>query len=592
MQIYAYAKDNDVFREAGLCLWREFLKKHGWAYAIGGVLLIICIYVQTLSPVVLGQAIDALDAPEIDVSYVGRCAIYLVLIGIGAFLLRFAWRYLIIGGSRHLERELREKLCEKFQAMPVSFYHTRRSGDLMAYAINDIGAIRMAFGPGLAHMMTGIATTVFSLLSMTGVVHTGLTFAALSPIPVAILAVLVIGRVVRERFRSVQSQFAVLSGHVNENIMGMRVIKTFVQEEAQERLYDAESEEMMRLNMRLVRASAAMSPITQALFGISFAISILYGGSLVQQGVITLGNFATFNAYLLMVMSPIVAMGRIVNMLQRGRASMKRLEEIFNEPGVSPKDTEKDDSVSPGDIRTEKLTFRYPGADENALEDVTFVLREGETLGVVGPTGSGKSTLLNLLMKFYDTPSGELFIGGRDIETVSARAIREKTGYVPQEGFLFSGTLADNIAFYQPGASQDTILEAARQAGLTADLAQLPNGLETRVGERGAHVSGGQRQRTALARALIRKPQLLLLDDTLSAVDNHTQRVMLESLEKVRQNRSTIIVSHKLSAVAHAEEILYLEHGRVMERGTHESLLALGGAYAALWAEQQQEEDV
>lgn len=573
-------------------LIREFLRKHGWAYALGAVLLVACIYMQTLSPLVLGEAIDALGAPDIDAQYVGRCALQLVGIAVAVFLLRFAWRFCIIGGSRYAERMLRRALCVKFQSMPVGFYHKRRSGDLLAYAINDIGAVRMTLGPGLAQMLTSISTAVFSFLSMSGSVHMGLTLAALAPVPFAAAAILRIGALVRERFRRVQQQFALLSGHVNENIMGMRVIKTFVQEEAQEKLYDGESEEMMRLNVNLVRASASMSPITQGIFGLSFLISIAYGGTLVSQGEISLGDFATFNAYLLMIMQPIVALGRIVNILQRGQASVKRLREIFSQPGIPPEEMVEDASVQPASIRAEHLTFRYPDSAQDALHDVSFTLRPSQTLGVVGPTGCGKSTLLNLIMKFYTTPEGMLFVGGRDIRQTPALAIREKTGYVPQEGFLFSGTLWENIAFYQQGAGDEEVHRAAETAGLTVDLEQLPNGLETMVGERGAHVSGGQRQRTALARALIRNPELLLLDDTLSAVDNHTQAVVLGNLEKLRGTRSAIIVAHKLSAVQHADEILYMERGCVKERGTHEELLALDGAYAALWAQQQGEEGV
>lgn len=573
-------------------LIREFLRRHGWAYALGAVLLVACIYMQTLSPLVLGEAIDALGAPDIDAQYVGRCALQLVGIAVAVFLLRFAWRFCIIGGSRYAERMLRRALCVKFQSMPVGFYHKRRSGDLLAYAINDIGAVRMTLGPGLAQMLTSISTAVFSFLSMSGSVHMGLTLAALAPVPFAAAAILRIGALVRERFRRVQQQFALLSGHVNENIMGMRVIKTFVQEEAQEKLYDGESEEMMRLNVNLVRASASMSPITQGIFGLSFLISIAYGGTLVSQGEISLGDFATFNAYLLMIMQPIVALGRIVNILQRGQASVKRLREIFSQPGIPPEEMVEDASVQPASIRAEHLTFRYPDSAQDALHDVSFTLRPGQTLGVVGPTGCGKSTLLNLIMKFYTTPEGMLFVGGRDIRQTPALAIRERTGYVPQEGFLFSGTLWENIAFYQQGAGDEEVHRAAETAGLTVDLEQLPNGLETMVGERGAHVSGGQRQRTALARALIRNPELLLLDDTLSAVDNHTQAVVLGNLEKLRGTRSAIIVAHKLSAVQHADEILYMERGCVKERGTHEELLALDGAYAALWAQQQGEEGV
>ncbi len=571
-------------------MFRALLKRYAGHYAIGLLLLIACVYVQTLAPVALGRAIDGLRVKPIDSDFVQKAVIQIVIIAVTAFVLRFAWRTFIIGGSRHMERMLRECLCEKLQSFPVEFYHKQRSGGLMAYAVNDIGAVRMAFGPGVAHLLTGLSTAIFSLFSMTEAVHPGLTFAALIPLPIALLAILGLGRVVRERFRRVQAQFAVLAGHVNETITGMRVIKTFVQEDAQECIYNEESERMMALNIRLSKASAATNPIIQCLFGISFAISIVYGGSLTQKGVITIGEFATFNAYLLMVMSPVAAMGRVVNMLQRGRASMKRINDLLAEPGIDPKEMAEDETVSPANIIASNLTFRYPSAKEDALSNISFSLQKGGTLGVVGPTGCGKSTLLALIMKLYEAPGGMLFIGNRDIRNVSAWAIRKKTGFVPQEGFLFSGSLEENIAFYTPGADEARILKAAKEAGLADDLDQLAHGLKTRVGERGTHVSGGQRQRTALARALIREPELLLLDDTLSAVDGHTERLMLESLAEYGKNRTTVIVSHKLSAVARADEILYLENGRVVERGTHEDLLVLGGAYAALWEQQQGEE--
>lgn len=565
------------------------IRRHASSYLAGTILLGASVFVQALAPRVLGQAIDALGAETVDAAFIGTCALRMLAIAGGSFILRFIWRYLVIGGSRHMERELRTQLFKKYQSFPVSFYHTSRSGDLMAYAVNDIGAVRMAFGPGFAHLLTGVSTAVISLFSMGQMVSVKLTLLAFLPIPLAIYSILRIGDVVRRRFRKVQQQFASLSGFVAESITGMRVIKTFVQEEAQGALFDEESEKMMNLGVNLARASAAMSPVSQGLFGVCFAISIGYGGSLVQSGAITLGAFATFNAYLLMIMQPVVAMGRIVNILQRGFASLKRLEELFDAPSIAPFELTEDDTVSASEITARHLSFRYPGAAVDALTDVSFTLRKGGTLGVVGLTGSGKSTLLSLIMKFYDAPEGALYIGERDIHAVSAASLRRKAGYVPQEGFLFSGTIAENIAFYTEGVGLGDVLRAAEQAGLSEDLSQLQGGLSTQVGERGGHLSGGQRQRTALARALIRQPELLLLDDTLSAVDNETQRRMIATLAEYQMHCSTIIVSHKLSAVAHADEILYLDGGRVLERGTHAQLIEKGGQYAAIWESQRTE---
>jgi len=347
---------------------------------------------------------------------------------------------------------------------------------------------------------------------------------------------------------------------------------------------------MRTLNLKLAKVSAAMSPLTQALFGVSFFISIFYGGHLVQQDVITLGEFATFNSYLLMIMSPIVMLGRIANIFQRGRAGLSRLQEIFSEPGIEPEEMLDDETADPSSVEARNLTFRYDGAIADALTDVSFKLERGKTLGIVGPTGCGKSTLLKLLIKEYTAPSGMIYMGGRDVSDIPAYAIRKRCGYVPQEGFLFSGTMKENIVFYEPGVTDEMVRKTAAEAGLEEDLSSLSHGFDTMVGERGAQVSGGQRQRTALARALIRRPSLLLLDDTLSAVDNHTRRKMLEALRDFHGQSTMIIVSHALAAVSHADEILYMENGSVAERGNHQQLMELDGAYAALWKKQQEEE--
>lgn len=570
----------------------KMLRKRFSSYWIGMLLLVLGVFIQTLSPKVLGEAIDALRASPIDSAVVRNAALNIVWIALLSFVLRFAWRMQIIGGSRHLERSLRTALLEKLQRLPVSFYHAQRSGDLMAYAVNDIGAVRMALGPGLAHVLTGVSMAIFTLSSMGSTISPTLTLLSLLPALLALLMIGLLGAAARKRFRRVQEQFASLSGFVNESITGMRVIKSFAKEHAQQAAYEEESQRMMALGIDQSRVSSAIAPVSQALFGLCFAIAILYGGTLVRQGDISLGAFASFIAYLLMIMQPIVALSRVVAILQRGMASYKRLRDLFDAPEIPAFDIAPDEPLHSTSLCAKGLTFRYPGASHDALSDIDFTLAHGQTLGIVGDTGSGKSTLLSLLMKQYDVAPSMLFVDGRDIATVSAHDIHAQTGYVPQEGFLFSGTIAENIAFAEADAvDMDAARNAAAQAGLLHDVQALPNGFETEVGERGGQLSGGQRQRTALARALYQKPMLLLLDDTLSAVDAATQRHMIDALHNIAGQCTTIIVSHKLSAVAHADEILFLSGGRIVERGTHASLMTAEGKYCRIYRSQQREED-
>lgn len=569
-------------------MFRGFLRRYGWRYIPGALLLMLNSYLQTLMPIALGEAIDLLAQETVIRDAVLRQAVAILIIAGSVFVVRFGWRMLIMGNARILERVLREQLYVKLQNMPLSWYHRQRTGDLMAYAVNDINAVRMTFGPAFAMTLAGVATVSFSLFSMGTHVDPLLTTLCMIPIAFAVVAILWIGTLIRERFRRVQEQFASISGRINENISGMRVLKAFVQEALQEKAFEVESEKMRDFNMRLNLVAASLNPLIQFFFGVSFLISVIRGGNLVLSGQMTVGSLVAFNAYLVMIMSPITSIGRIVSLIQRGVASYQRLNGILSAPEIPASEYETGLPLT-GNIQVRNLTFRYAGADRNALEGIDLDLTPGKILGVVGPMGCGKSTLLHLLMKFYPAPSGSITIDGKDLGSVSARRMRDWIGFVPQDGFLFDATLRENIAFYRPHTKETEILEAARIASLSHDLEEMPLGLDTMAGERGTHLSGGQRQRASLARAVIRKPGLLLLDDTLSAVDNETEQRIQENLEPILRERSAIIVSHRLSSVRHADEILYMERGRIRERGNHEALMAQGGAYAKLYRQQQRE---
>ena len=565
---------------------KPFFRKHGWKYLPGAILLVICAWLGTRSPKLLGGAIDLIGGGDWPAFW--REVLLMVLVGAGIFVTRNAWRFFIIGNSREMEIVLRDQLYDHIQKLPVNFFSHTRTGDLMAYAINDVNAVRMTFGPGFAQLLNGVSSMIFSISAMAAGVNPRLTVLSLLPVPLAVAAIILISRQVRIRFRRVQELFAALSGHVQENIMGMRVLKAFAQEKAQKEVFEGECDTMRAANVRLNDASALLSPVIELIFGASFVIGMVYGGSLVMKGAISLGDYVAFNSYLVMIKGPVVSLGRIMNLFQRGLASYRRLDTVMSRPEIDEFERTPDGVPVRGHIEAKHLTFRYEDGLRPAVEDVSFDPPEGGVLGIVGSTGSGKSTILQLLVKTCMADRGQLFVDGRDVRDIPAVSLRNAIGYVPQDGFLFDASIEENIRFFS-GCDDETLREAVRASGLGRDLDSLQDGLNTLCGERGNHLSGGQRQRTALARALARKPRILLLDDTLSAVDTKTEAFILEQLREQFRGRTVIIISHRLSAVQNADEILCFDEGRVAERGKHDELLSLGGIYARFWKEQQKE---
>jgi len=569
-------------------LFSKYFKKHGWRYLPGLVFLILSSYIASLAPMALGDAIDALSVPDPAKSDVMRCGLNIVLIAVGVFVTRFTWRYFIIGGARIMENLMREELFIKFQSLQSSFYTGQRSGDLMAYAVNDIGAVRMTFGPLLAMSINGISTAIIVLYQMVSEVDAKMTMLAMIPVPIAIVLMILLGKRIQKLSRRVQALFSNVSGVVNETIMGAKVVKSFAKEVEQEAQFAEASNEMREANIKLTRASSLMGPMVNVVFGACYAISLIVGGNMVLNGEISVGTLVTFNGYILLIQNPVASIGRIIRMLQRGLASLKRLNAIFEQPGIPEWEMDRSRKLDINSIEVKDLTFLYFDSGKPKLRNINFKLKKGQTLGIVGPTGSGKSTIARLLLKLYMPPKGTIFINGEDICKIPAYSVRAASGYVPQDGFLFSASIKDNIIFYQPGAGEKEMEEAAKNAHIYKEIASLPNAFDTQVGERGAHLSGGQKQRIALARALIRDPELLILDDTLSAVDNHTEVAILGNLDKYMKGRTSIIISHRLSAIRHADLILYMDDGAVAERGTHDELMALNGAYAEMYRSQEQ----
>lgn len=567
---------------------KPFFKKYGWRYIPGVIFLCICTWLNTRTPLVLGEAIERVAAGAWG-PFIREVGL-MVLLAVLVFVTKDLWRFFLIVTSREMEVWLRDELYRHLQLLPPRFYNDHRSGDLMAYAISDVNAVRMMCGMVVAQVLNAVSSILFSIHSMATSIHPALTLLALLPVPVAVVVVVYLGNQVQSRFRHVQELFAAFSGHVQENVNGMRVIKAFAQERAQHEDFERESDEMRAASMRLYRVSTLIGPGIQLIFALSYVIGLSYGGHLVLTGEISLGDYVAFNTYLTLILQPIIMLGRVVDRLQRGIASYKRLDALFRYPEIPAFERLTEGYDVQGEIRAAHLSFTYPDGSAPALKDVSFRLPKGGTLGVVGPTGSGKSTLLNLIVKLQTPERGMLFIDGADVRDIPAAAIREASGYVPQDGFLFKGSLGDNVAFFS-GATEAEQLEALRIAGLASDLSRLDDGLATDVGERGNHLSGGQRQRAALARALVRHPNILLLDDTLSAVDAHTEGEILSALKGELAGRTAIIVAHRLSAVENADEILYMENGSVAERGTHAQLVALNGKYAEMLRMQKREEE-
>ncbi|MGI5899630.1 MAG: ABC transporter ATP-binding protein [Christensenellales bacterium] len=585
-------------------MYSRFLRKYGWRYIPGAALIVVCSYIQTLSPLVLGEIFDLFDAPSVNRAMVMSKAWMLVFIAMGVFVTRISWRYLVMGNARHMECMLREQLFEHLQRMPPAFYQTKKTGDLMAYAINDINAIRMSYGPGLAMGLQGLATGALAISSMINRISPHLSFLALIPIPIIMVVIIFMGRQVRSRFTQVQKTFAEVSDRVNENVGGIRVVKAYVQEEAEIDRFEGLNSKMKAASMRMVRVSALMNPLIQLLFGVSFTIGIVYGASMVYSGMLSVGDFVAFNSFLTLIVRPVTMLGRIINILQRGNASNLRLKEVLSAKSNVPQGSETLKNYS-GALEVKNLTFSYNGINENgengensasngknkpALKNISFKLEPGATLGIIGHTGSGKTSLVNALMKFHPVPDGAIFMDGVDINRLTLRSVREPYGCVPQDGFLFSSTIKENILFYDPFADDEALDEAARMADIYETIQEFPDGYDTILGERGVNLSGGQKQRVAIARALVKKPAIYLFDDALAAVDTRTEERIIAGLREATSDRTTIFIAHRASVIRHADEILLLEDGEIAERGSHEELLALAGKYAELWQKQSGEE--
>ncbi|MDW7730315.1 MAG: ABC transporter ATP-binding protein [Bacillota bacterium] len=570
-------------------LLKDFFRNNVWRYVLGVLWLIIVNSAQLVIPYLLGYITDQVETGQVASSDLWRFAGYIMAIAILIVASRYLWRIYIMGTARKLEFHLRDMLFIHLQKLSANFYNEHKTGDLMAHATNDVNAVRMALGPGIIMLTDAIFLTIATVIIMSQTIDTRLTALALLPLPFMAMLVMFAGRIIHVRFKAVQAAFSNMTDRVQENLSGIRVIKTFVQEDSEAKRFDEVARNLIFRNMDLVRVWGLFMPLVQFISGLSYLIVLAYGGTLVIEGTITLGAFVAFNTYLAMLIWPMMALGWVINVLQRGASSMERLKVLLEtEPEIVDRPDVKEVKRLNGDLEIRNLHFSYPDGTE-VLKDINIILHRGNTLAIIGRTGSGKSTLANLLLRLYDPPDGRIFIDNTDINQIPLEVLHRDIGYVPQDLFLFSTTLHENIAFADESYSREQVEEAARLAQIYDNIIEFPQKFDTISGERGVTLSGGQKQRMTIARALIKNPALLILDDCLSAVDTETEEKILKELHRFMSGRSTIIISHRVSTVQDADEIVILDQGRIIEKGTHEELLKADGFYRQLHHKQQLE---
>ncbi len=575
-----------VFKTAGPYLWRY---RRGLALGMGS--LIMKDVVSAALPLVIRGGVDSLTA-GFRIQIVFEFAALLVGLSLLKGIFQYWMRVILIGISRDIEYDLRNDLFSHLVTLSSDFYARYRTGDIMARSTNDLNAVRMMLGPGIMYWTETMFTAVLSIAVMLSV-DWRLTLICLVPAPLVSVAVMLFGKRIHDRFEVIQKMFSDISSRVQENLSGVRVIRAYAQENSEMRKFELLNQDYVAQNIRLAMLSGLFMPSLQALISLSFLIVLLAGGYQLLQHRISLGSFVMFNTYMGMLVWPMIALGWVVNLMQRGTASWSRIMELMKEKSSLVSSNSWNSSNSPpiaGSLRFDHVEVRYPTGV--ALNNVNLEIAAGETVAIVGHTGSGKSTLVSLIPRLLDPTRGAVFLDGMNLRDLDPEWLRRQIGFVPQETFLFSATLADNIAWGVEGASEAAIARAAELAGLSPDIASFPAGYQTMIGERGLTLSGGQKQRVAIARAILRDPRILILDDALSSVDTLTEERILTALAGVMRGRTTILISHRVSTVQNAARIFVIEHGEVAEQGTHQELIASGGYYADLYQKQLLEEEL
>ncbi|MBS4461185.1 ATP-binding cassette domain-containing protein [Aerococcaceae bacterium zg-B36] len=577
----------DIFSKLG---W--FFRQEKKAYFIGVSLLFIVSLLAAIVPMIIGTIIDGMTNGTLTRQAMWQWIIIILLIGIAQYIMRYYWRMSIFGTSAKLEMILRRRLFVHFTKMDAIFFQENRTGDLMAHATNDVTTVRMVAGGGILTLVDALSQGLMTIFMMFVAVDWRLALAAVVPLPLLAIIIRFNGKRVHYYFRFAQEAFSSMNDKVQESMSGMKVIKTFGEEERDIEDFKKMTENVVKKNKLAYRFDSFFRPSIQTVMGLSSVISLFYGGYLVSQGEITVGLLVAFLNYVTRMGWPMIAIGHLFNILERGSVSYDRIESLLRTTShIVEEKNALQDSIA-GDIEFNIDSFTYPKDEQPTLINVHFKLKQGQTLGVVGKTGAGKSTLFKLLLRDYDDYRGSIQFNHHQIEKYSLNALLSNIGYVPQDNFLFSTTVRDNIRFAVPSATQEDVEEAARLTSVHDDIQGFSYGYDTLVGERGVALSGGQKQRISIARAMILNPELLILDDSLSAVDARTEEAILNAVKSYRANKSTIISAHRLSSVMHADEIIVLDNGTIAERGTHDELIAQNGWYKEMFDKQQLEAEL
>jgi len=570
-----------------------YMRRYRWSYLWGSLSVIATNAISVQFPRVVGRAIDYLKDPGATHSRVLFYAGILVAIYIFKGIFLYAQRWILIGISREIEFDLRNDLFLHLERQDTGFYHRYRTGDIMARLTNDLNAVRMLLGPAIMYSANTVMFTVGAVFYLLRV-SPYLTLVALAPAPIASIVVQYLGRRIHDRFERIQASFSEISAQAQENYSGARLVRAFAREESQIGLFENLNRQYIARALRLVQLMGMLWPTLEFILGVSMIITLLAGGHLVLQHRITVGQFVEFNTYMILLIWPIIAVGWVVNIFQRGTASVTRIDELLQQlPAIYDKSADTSiprDLTLNGAIELRHLDFSY--GNTPVLRDITLHIPAGSSLAIVGPTGCGKTTLVNLLARLYEAPEGSLLVDGRPVRDYPLAVLRRNIGMVPQETFLFSETIRENLKFGAPDASTAEMMLAAEAAHIRQEFEEFPQGFDTMVGERGVTLSGGQKQRTAIARALLRRPAILVLDDALASVDTYTEERILGGLRSYTASSTTILISHRVSTVRNADQIAVLDRGRIVELGRHDDLLALDGYYAGLYQKQQLEEEL
>jgi ATP-binding cassette, subfamily B, multidrug efflux pump len=571
-----------------------YLKKYRRGFMVGTLCVLLLNGIAVQSPQVIRVALDYLQKGGRSSQKLVFYALLMVAIALSKGIFQFLTRWIVIGISRDIEFDLRNDLFEHLERLSYPYYQRTRTGDIMARATNDLNAVRMLLGPAIMYSANTLVFTAGALIYMMKI-SPKLTLYTFLPLPVASIVIQYFGRQIHERFEKIQAMFSDISARAQENFSGARVIRAYVQETAEVRQFEAANTEYIARSLPLARLMGLLWPTLEFTLGLAIVLVLWLGGRQVLSNRISIGDFGAFLTYMVQLTWPVIALGWVINIFQRGTASLKRIDEIMQE---KPEITDEPsvllagppDAELRGEIEFHRLNFAYNGTP--VLHDANLKIPEGSSLAIVGPTGSGKTTLVNLIPRVYDAEPGAIVIDGHFIREFPLEFLRSHIGFVPQETFLFSDTVRENIAFGLEDATDEEVRAAAEAANIAADIESFPDKYQTMVGERGIALSGGQKQRIAIARALIRNPRILILDDALSSVDTQTEDKILNHLREVMRGRTTIFISHRVSTVRNADRIAVLHGGRIVELGTHDELIAREGYYTNLYNKQLLEEEL